>query len=146
VSRFTLAVTLAALVCGGALSVHAQDDAAADEGMAPHVAIVSIYHVAPGKQLDFLRWMAAREAVDVSLGLDPGQWYAHMDGASWDFVGIAPERSAEEDAKIDAALKEKGLTTGFAAALELRQVIASHTDTFAAGPHSAAELVAAAAP
>jgi hypothetical protein len=42
-------------------------------------------------------------------------------------------------------LARKGFKTGFLAALEFRQFLAWHTDTFVIGPTSAAELVAQAA-
>ena len=38
----------------------------------------------------------------------------------------------------------KGLKTGFPAALEFRELLSSHTDTYVAGPTTAAALVAAA--
>jgi hypothetical protein len=107
----------------------------------PGKVVVSMYRVAPGKHLDFLKWMAVREAIDKEAGLAPGHWYAHTDGDSWDFVGIAPARTEAEDRKIEELSKKKGLKTGFPAALELRQFMASHTDTFARGPMSAADLV-----
>ena len=37
-------------------------------------AIVSLYRIAPGKQLDFLKWMAAREAIDRAAGVAATQW------------------------------------------------------------------------
>ena len=110
----------------------------------PGRAIVSIYHVAPGKHLDFLKWMAAREPIDKEAGVAPTQWYVHTDGDSWDFVAIAPQTTEAEDKKLDDLAAKKGLKTGFAAALELRQFLTSHTDTFARGPGSAADLVNAA--
>jgi hypothetical protein len=114
-------------------------------GGEPGKAIVSLYRVAPGKHLDFLKWMAAREAVDKEAGLTLGQWYVHTDGDSWDFVAISPERTEAEARKIDELSKRKGLKTGFPAALEFRQFVSTHTDTFARGPQSAADLVKAAA-
>ena len=110
----------------------------------PRMAVVSIYQVAPGQHAAFLEWMAVREEISKELGLPTGQWYAHADGDRWDYVAIAPTTTDEEDAKIEEAAAAKGLTTGFKAALELRKMIASHTDTFAWGPVSAAKLAAAA--
>ena len=102
--------------------------------------VVSIYHVAPGKHLDFLRWQAARDAVAAEAGIGATQWYAHLDGDSWDYVSIAPATTDEQDDKVDAILKRKNLTTGYKGALELRTMIASHTDTYARGPTTAAAL------
>ena len=53
--------------------------------------VVAIYHIAPGKQLDFLKWMAAREAIDREVGVGATQWYAHINGDSWDYVAISPD-------------------------------------------------------
>ena len=110
----------------------------------PGKVIVSIYRIAPGKHLDFLKWMAAREALDKEAGVAATQWYVHTNGDSWDFVAIAPQTTDAEDKKLDELAKGKGLKIGFAAALEFRQFVSSHTDTFARGPGSAAELVSAA--
>jgi hypothetical protein len=112
-----------------------------DPGSEPGKVIVAIYHVAPGKHLDMLKWFAAREAIDKEAGVRPMQWYVHTDGDSWDFVSIAPKLTDAEDAKVDELSKKKGLKTGLPAALEFRQFIASHTDTFARGPMSASDLV-----
>jgi hypothetical protein len=111
----------------------------------PGKVIVSLYRVAPGKHLDFLKWMATREAISKEAGVGAVQWYTHTNGDSWDFVAIAPEPTKEQDAKVDELTKQKGLKIEFAAALEFRQFIAYHTDTFARGPLSAADLVRMAA-
>ena len=50
-----------------------------------------------------------------------------------------------QDKKADEIAAKRGLRTGFAASLEFRQFVASHSDTYAAGPMTAAELVAQAA-
>jgi hypothetical protein len=107
-------------------------------------SVVSIYHVAPGKHLEFLRWQAARDAASAEAGIGAAQWYAHMDGDSWDFVSISPATTDAQDDKVDAILKSKKLTTGYKAALEFRTMITSHTDTYARGPTTAAALVEAA--
>jgi len=109
----------------------------------PDMAMVSIYRVAPGKHLDFLRWQAARDAAGAEAGVPVTQWYVHVDGDSWDYVGIAPATTREQDDKIEAILKARNLTTGFKAGLEFRSLIASHTDTLTRGPTTAAALVEA---
>lgn len=107
----------------------------------PRAATVSIYHVAPGKQLDFLKWMAARAEVDREAGVATTQWYAHIDGDSWDYVAISPDIDDATSDRIDALARKRGLTVGPKSGLEFRAMISSHTDTFAAGPYSATELV-----
>lgn len=108
----------------------------------PGRARITIYRVAPGKQLDFLKWMAVQDEVAREAGVPTVQLYAHIDGDSWDYVGIAPVTTPEQDQKLDEITVKKGLKTGLPASLEFRQLLASHTDTFAAGPTTAAELVA----
>jgi hypothetical protein len=107
--------------------------------------LIAIYHVAPGQHLEFLKWQAAREAIAAEAGAAPTQWYRHTDGDSWDFISIseepAPSQQEALDAKMEQLAKQKGLTTGFAASLEFRKFISSHTDTFAQGPFSAQEMV-----
>jgi hypothetical protein len=108
----------------------------------PPRARISIYHVAPGRQLDFLKWMAAQEEVAKEAGIPAVQLYAHLDGDSWDYLGIGPVTTPEQDKRADEVAARKGLKTGLPAALEFRALLASHTDTFVAGPISAGELVA----
>jgi hypothetical protein len=105
-------------------------------------ARITIYHILPGKHLDFLKWMAAQDEVAREAGIPAVQLYAHIDGDSWDYVGLAPVTTPEQDKKLDDIAAKKGLKTGVPASLEFRQLVASHTDTFAAGPTSASELVA----
>jgi hypothetical protein len=107
-------------------------------------AIVSIYRIAPGQHLAFLKWMAARDAADHDAGAPATQWYAHLNGDSWDYVAIAPDLDDATQDKVDAAEAKHGLTTGMRASLEFRQFVASHTDTFATGPYSAQQMVDAA--
>src|SRR6476620_2054085 len=106
----------------------------------PPRALISIYRIATGKHAEFLKWMAVREAVDKEAGVPASQWYAHVDGDSWDYVVVAPGTNAEQNKKVEAAMKKHGLATGFKQNLEVRQFVASHTDTFAVGPVSVAEL------
>jgi hypothetical protein len=108
--------------------------------------IISTYRVAPGQHIAFLEWMANQEAASRDAGLPVGVWYVHQNGASWDFLQIVPdvELTDEQEAAGDAAAQARGLATGAAAGIEFRKYIAEHTDTFAGGPTTAAELLAAA--
>jgi hypothetical protein len=89
--------------------------------------------------------MAESEAVDKEAGAPATQWYAHHNGAGWDYISIAPVGTPSQqeamDKKVDELRKKKGLPTGMAASLKFRQFIGSHSDTYAGGPFSAAELV-----
>lgn len=107
-------------------------------------SIVSLYRVAPGKHVDFLKWMAAREAVDKEAGVAATQWYAHRSGDSWDFVAIAPDIDDATSDKVDEMARERGLTAGPKAGIEFRTMVAWHTDTLADGPTTAAALAEAA--
>jgi hypothetical protein len=108
----------------------------------PPRALISIYHIAPGKHLEFLKWLAAREAVSRQAGLPIPQFYAHIDGDSWDYLSVTPEATDEQDKKLDEAMKKAGLTTGIKAALEIRQFMSSHTDTYVVGPMPPSAMVA----
>jgi uncharacterized iron-regulated membrane protein len=110
----------------------------------PSTARIALYRVAPGKQLDFLKWAAEVEAIDKEAGVPASQIYAHTNGDSWDYMQIAPDLSKEQQAKVDEVTKKHGRKTGFAASLEFRALVSSHTDTFVVGPVSAADLVASA--
>lgn len=105
-------------------------------------ALVSIYQIAPGKHLEFLKWLAARDEASVAAGLPAGQLYAHQDGASWDYLVISPVTTPEQDKKLDEISRKRGLKTGVALSLEVRQFFANHSDTFAVGPTTAADVVA----
>lgn len=103
-------------------------------------ALIGIYHVAPGKQVAFLKWMAARDAIDQQLGLPRAQWYAHVEGDSWDYLAIGPDLSDAQTKQQDDAARAKGLTVGPQASIEFRQYIASHTDTLTMGPMTVSDM------
>lgn len=111
----------------------------------PGRARITIYRIALGRQLDFLKWMAAQDEVAKEAGIAPVQLYTHINGDDWDFIGIAPVTTPEQDRMLDEIATRKGLKTGLPASLEFRDLVASHTDTFAAGPLPAADLIAQAA-
>ncbi len=122
----------------------ARPQAARQDAKPMATARISLYRVAPGKHLDFLKWLAETDAMAREAGLPASQVYAHTDGDAWDYLGIAPELTPEQQKKADEVAKKHGRKTGFASGLEFRALIAWHTDTSVIGPTSAAELVAAA--
>jgi hypothetical protein len=124
------------LLAGHPVAAHAQQPTQA----LPR-ALISIYRIAPGKHLDFLKWIAQREALAREAGDAATQWYAHENGDSWDYIAIGPVPTDQQDQKTDAVTKQRGLSTGFAASLEFRQFVSFHTDTYARGPTTAADLV-----
>jgi hypothetical protein len=119
----------------------ARAQAAKAEMKEPSRALITIYRVAAGKQLDFLKWMAEQESIAREAGVPAGQFYAHTDGDSWDYLNVGPALTDAQQAKVDDASRKRGRKTGFAASLEFRTFVSSHTDTFAIGPVSPADLV-----
>lgn len=122
----------------------AQGQMAKAEMKSPPRAVVSLYRIAPGKHLDFLKWLAEEEVIAKEAGVPASQLYSHTDGDSWDYMNVAPDLTPEQQAKVNDIAKKHGRKTGFAGSLEFRTFVAWHTDTFAIGPVSAADLVAAA--
>ena len=101
--------------------------------------IVSIYRAAPGHQMQLLQWLARQDAAGRAAGIGPSQLYVHQDGASWDFIVISPVTTPEQDRATDAELRRLGAVSGPNLGIELRQHLAEHTDTIAAGPTTAAD-------
>lgn len=135
--------TVAAFVAGALFVVApalliAQNAAAPKK---PATAMVGIFHVAPGKQLEFLKFQAAQDAAARDAGVAPAAWYAHLEGDSWDYVSVGPVLTEAENAKVDAAAKKRGLKVGPQGGLEFRKLINAHTDTLVAGPMTSAELL-----
>ena len=116
----------------------------AQDKQEPGRARISTYRAAPGRHLDLLKWLAAREDVAREAGVPAAQLYAHLDGADWDYLVMWPVTTPEQDRRLDELSAKKGLKTGFAASLEFRELLASHSDTYAAGPMTAADMIAAA--
>lgn len=102
--------------------------------------IVSIYHVAPGHHVDFLKWEDQQDRLATAAGIAPGQLYAHTDGDSWDYLVINPVTTAAQDAALEAAGKRMGLNV-MRGGIEMRKHITSHTDTFVRGPMSASQYL-----
>jgi hypothetical protein len=139
---FRVLCALAFVLSVRAFPAHAQEMREKGE---PARHLITIYQVAPGKHIEFLKWIAEREAISREAGGTTPHWFAHLDGASWDFIAIGDaEESDEAEAegeRIEAAMKARGLTTGAAQAMEFRQFISSHTDTYAMGPFTAEEIL-----
>ncbi len=102
-------------------------------------AIISIYRAAPGQQQQLLAWLARQDEINRAAGVSPAQLFVHQNGASWDFLIIAPQTTQQQDDAVEAAGRRMGAAVGPRAGLELRQHIAEHTDTIVAGPTTAAD-------
>ncbi len=112
----------------------------------PEVAI-EIYRIAPGQHAAFLRLIAEFDEANRQAGLPPRQLYVHQDGADWDFIFIQPEHNPPEKSKlVGEALRKMGAPSDADFFFEIRRFIASHTDTSAVGPTTAADWLARATP
>ena len=127
------------LALAGAVALAVVTPAAAQSG--PD-GIVQIYHVAPGHQVDFLKWLDQQDKIAASAGVPAGKLYAHMDGDSWDYLVIAPVTTPAQDAALDAAAKSMGINV-MRGGIEMRKHVTSHTDTFVRGPTTASDYLAA---
>lgn len=107
----------------------------------PKEALITIFNVAPGKHLEFLKWQAKAEASNKEAGVPASQWYVHENGASWDYLSVNPVLTDELEKKVEAINKQKGMPTGFKASLNFRAFISSHTDTYARGPATVSEIL-----
>ena len=105
--------------------------------------IVSLYRAAPGQQIALLKWMAQQDKASQAAGIAASQIYVHTSGDSWDYLVINPVTTKAQDDAIDAAAKQMGLATGPRASIQFRTMIATHTDTTASGPQTAAQILAA---
>lgn len=129
-------ILLAALI--GSAAIAAPALAQTPEPPSP---IISLYRAAPGHQVQLLQWLARRDEAARAAGLPASTLYVHQNGASWDYLLIAPGTTPEQDRAVDAASRRMGITIGPRAGIELREHIAEHTDTFVAGPTTAAEVL-----
>jgi hypothetical protein len=104
--------------------------------------IVSLYRAAPGQQLALLKWMAQQDRASAAAGVGASQIYVHTSGDSWDYLVINPVTTQAQDDAVEAAAKRMGIVSGPRAGMEFRKMIASHTDTTADGPMTAAQVLA----
>ena len=61
---------------------------------------IQIFHVVPGKAVDFLKFNAEREEIRSEAGAPPKQWFRHSDGADWDYLSITPLVPAADEAAL----------------------------------------------
>ena len=130
--KLAFAAAAAALACTFAAPAASQ---------APGQGIVAIYHVAPGHHVEFLKWLDQQDRIATAAGVPRGQFYAHTDGDSWDYLVINPVTTPAQDAALEAAGRRMGVNV-MRGGIELRKHITSHTDTFVRGPMSAADYLA----
>ena len=89
--------------------------------------LVRSLKIVPGKQLEFLKWLKQLKAAEND------RFYAHVEGADWDWVTVTPLPNPERYKKFN----DSELT------IQYRAYVAFHEDTFAHGPFTIDELIAA---
>jgi hypothetical protein len=109
-------------------------------------AYLEIFRLAPGRQEAFIRDIARADEVSAAGGQPPIKLFIHEDGADWDVMLYKPETNDQptpaQQAAMDAKSKELNMPSGPAYFVHIREMIASHTDTKAYGPISAAQWIA----
>lgn len=102
-----------------------------------------IFKLAPGKQEAFIRRIDQTDQVRAAAGLPPTQLFFHSNGAEFDVILFKPVSASpptpEQEAKMAAKSKELGIPSGPAYFVDIREFIASHTDSKTIGPVSAAQ-------
>lgn len=109
-------------------------------------ALFEIFRLEPGQHEAFVRSVHNWDQVSAAAGLPPARLYFHSHGADWDVLILKiideHEITPEQEAAMAAKIKELGLPTGPAFFVQGRKNYASHTDTQAVGPVSAAQWLA----
>lgn len=105
-----------------------------------------IFKLAPGKQEEFIRRIAQADEVAAAGGFPPTQLFFHENGADFDVILFKPvtgiEPTPEQAAAMDKKRKELGLPSGPAYFVNIRELVAEHTDSKTYGPLSAANWLA----
>lgn len=134
-----LGALLAAAICSA-------PPAGAEDAKAWPEAQFEIFKMAPGKQESFIRKLAQWDQVSAAGGQPPTQMFIHQDGDDWDVLLFKPfpktPITPAQQAAMDAKAEELHLKTGPAFFLEMRENVASHTETKTYGPLSAAQWLA----
>ncbi len=102
-----------------------------------------IFKLAPGKQEEFVRRIDQVDQIAAAAGLPPIQLFFHENGADFDVILFKPVRAtkltADQEARMDAKRKELGMPRGPAYFVNIREIVAEHTDSKTVGPVSAAK-------
>ena len=120
--------------------------AAPDDGKAWPEAAFEVFKLAPGKQEAFIRKLADWDKVSAAGGQPAAQMFVHEDGEEWDVLLFKPYPkipvTAAQQTIMDAKADELHLKTGPAFWLEIRENMATHTETKAQGPITADQWLA----
>jgi hypothetical protein len=135
-----------AMAAPAAPAAPATPAAQADDGKPWPEAYFEIFKLAPGKQEAFIRSIARADQVSAAGGQPPIQIFVHEDGADWDVLLFKPANQPDptpaQQAAMDAKSREMHMPHGPAYFVNIREMIASHTDTKTYGPISAGQWVA----
>jgi hypothetical protein len=120
------------------------------EGGADRFGAGGLVHFAEAEAKDLDR-LDAGELLGGLFGEEGGQLFGLLDVGRWaprvvdePLGGITIEEGegGEQDDALDAAAKKLGAPSGPKASIEFRKMIGSHTDTYANGPMTAAQILA----
>lgn len=143
---FALVLAAAALPLAPA---HAQQAPAATSAAADAPwpeAWFEIFKLAPGKQEEFIRRIGQADEVAAAGGFPPIQLFFHENGADFDVILFKPVTGIKPTPEQEAAMKKKrkelGLPSGPAYFVNIRELVADHTDSKTYGPLSAATWLA----
>jgi hypothetical protein len=104
-----------------------------------------VFRIAPGRHEEFIRRIARSDEVARAGGQPPTQMFIHQIGADWDVLLYKPVRTTqptpEQEAAMAARRRELGVETGPDHFATIRELIASHTDSKAYGPITAAQFL-----
>ena len=105
-----------------------------------------IFKLAPGKQEEFVRLIAQADEVAAAGGQPPIQMFFHENGADFDVILFKPVTGAiptpEQEAAMERKHKELGIPSGPAYFVNIRKLVAEHTDSKTYGPLPAARFLA----
>lgn len=142
----TLFAAAALLPLTPAAAQQAPAPAPAAEKAAWPEAWFEIFKLAPGKQEEFIRRIGQADEVAAAGGFAPTQLFFHENGADFDVILFKPvtgiEPTPEQAAAMDKKRKELGLPSGPAYFVNIRELVAEHTDSKTYGPLSAAVWLA----
>ncbi|AJA08089.1 Putative secreted protein [Sphingopyxis fribergensis] len=143
---FALVLAAAVLPLGSAPAQQAPAPTPAEVDAPWPEAWFEIFKLAPGKQEEFIRRIGQADEVAAAGGFPPIQLFFHENGADFDVIlfkpvtGIKP--TPEQEAAMSRKRKELGLPSGPAYFVNIRELVANHTDSKTYGPLSAATWLA----
>jgi hypothetical protein len=128
-------LVLAVATCASPVLVAQEEEASTPERL-----IVSLYRIAPGQHREFIQWMGRLDMMSQEVGIPATRVYVHDEGDSWDYLLIRAVPTPEQEEKLEALAKQRGLHSAVEQHFQVRKYVLSHTDTYVYGPMSLAEF------